>query len=124
LCGSALDRKEWWRVDERKVVEQENTSTMKWEGSMEIEMRYHRRAAGVSLDELSAALGPGFSRARLSVAERGLIELSVSERQIIVEAIERLGLLRSQIRRVVDTAKSLDLTGFCVDLRKQAAQAA
>jgi hypothetical protein len=88
---------------------------------MQVELRNHRRAAGISLDELSAVLGPGFSRAKLSVAERGLIELSPSERQIVTEAIERLGLLRSHVRRVVDTAKGIDL---CADLRQRAAEAA
>ena len=53
----------------------------------------------------------------------GLIKLSVSERQIVMETIERLGLLRSQIRRTVDTASSLDLTGLCADLRQRAAAA-
>ena len=87
---------------------------------MEVELKNRRRALGVSLDQIAAALGPGFSRARLSIAERGLIELSVSERKIIMEAIERLG----QIRRVVDVAESLDLTGLCADLRQQAAASA
>lgn len=88
---------------------------------MEYDLKNRRRELGVSLDQVAAVLGPGFSRARLSIAERGLIELSVSERQIVMEAVERLGLLRSQIQRVVDTAGSVDL---CADLRQRAAVSA
>ena len=54
---------------------------------MAITLKERRRKLGVSLDELSAALGPGFSRARLSVAERGLIQLPESEQEIILAAV-------------------------------------
>jgi hypothetical protein len=88
---------------------------------MSSNFRKLRRSLGVSLDELAAALGPGFSRARLSVAERGLIALSEAEQQVVVEAIERLGSLRSQVRRVVETAQGIDLVGYCSDIRQRAA---
>ena len=38
---------------------------------MECDLKNRRRELGVSLDQLAAVLGPGFSRARLSIAERG-----------------------------------------------------
>ena len=41
-------------------------------------------SGGVSLDELAAALGPGFSRARLSGAERGLIQLTDTEEKAVI----------------------------------------
>ena len=84
-------------------------------------IRSQRRDLGVSLDELAAALCPGFSRARLSVAERGLIELSLPEQELVLTAIERLGSLRSQVRCVIETAQSLDLISFCKDIREEAA---
>ena len=65
-----------------------------------LEIKERRKALGVSLDELAAALGPGFSRARLSIAERGLIELSDAEQEIVLAAIERIGELRSDVRDV------------------------
>jgi len=83
-------------------------------------LKERRRELGVSLDELAAALGPGFSRARLSVAERGLIQLSHSEEELIFETVERLGDLRSQVRRVVETASCIDLVSMCADLRQRA----
>jgi hypothetical protein len=87
---------------------------------MKTQLRSHRKAWGVSLDEASAALtkfGPGFSRARLSIAERGLITLSESERQLILKTVERLGILRSQFRRIVDKAERLDLIGLESEVR-------
>lgn len=86
-----------------------------------VDLKGRRKEFGVSLDELSAALGPGFSRARLSVAERGLIELKESEREVVLAAVERLGVLRSQLRRISETAASVDLIGLCADIRERAA---
>jgi transcriptional regulator with XRE-family HTH domain len=83
-------------------------------------VRERRKALGVSLDELAAALGPGFSHARLSIAERGLIQLSALEEEIIYDTVERLGELRSQVRRVIETASSIDLVSMCEDLRQRA----
>jgi hypothetical protein len=87
---------------------------------MKTEIRSRRREVGISLDELAAALGPGFSRARLSIAERGLIELPRLEEELVLVAIERLGSLRGQVRRVIETAQSLDLVSFCKDIRDEA----
>lgn len=87
---------------------------------MELCCRERRRALGVSLDELAAALGPGFSRARLSVAERGLISLTNAEQQIILEAIERLGSVRLRVRSAIQMGR-VDSIGCCSDLRQRVA---
>lgn len=87
---------------------------------MERSLKAFRKTQGVSLDELAAALGPGFSRARLSIAERGLIELSASEQSAVRAAIERIGTLRSQVRSVVERAERLNLADFCADIRERA----
>jgi transcriptional regulator with XRE-family HTH domain len=82
--------------------------------------RERRKALGVSLDELAAALGPGFSHARLSIAERGLIQLSESEQEIILAAIERIGEIRAIHREMVQSASSVDPVSICADLRQRA----
>jgi hypothetical protein len=82
------------------------------------ELKRRRKELGISLDELAAALGPGFCRARLSTAERNLIRLSPAEHEIVLAAIERLGRIRSQVQRILETAQSLDL---CADIRRRAA---
>ena len=82
-------------------------------------LKEHRKRLGVSLDELAAALGPGFSRARLSIAERGLIDLSEAEREVVLAAIERIGSLRSEVRSVVERAERVNLAEFCADLRRR-----
>ncbi|PYT47638.1 MAG: hypothetical protein DMG44_17775 [Acidobacteria bacterium] len=87
---------------------------------MAITLKERRRKLGVSLDELSAALGPGFSRARLSVAERGLIQLPESEQEIILAAVERIGEIRAIHREMVQSASSVDLVSICADLRQKA----
>jgi hypothetical protein len=87
-------------------------------------LKEHRKQFSVSLDELAAALGPGFSRARLSIAERGLIELSESEREVVLAAIERIGALRSEVRSHVERAQSVSLAALCGDLRERARVAA
>lgn len=85
------------------------------------EIKQRRKELGVSLDELAAALGPGFSRARLSIAERGLIELSGSEQKAVLAATERIGELRSEVRSVVERAQRVNLADFCSDIRGRAA---
>ena len=88
---------------------------------MQTGLRSHRKAWGISLDDLSRVLGSGFSRARLSIAERGLIELTESERQVILEGIERLGILHAQIRRDSDVAQKHGLIGVRADLQRRTA---
>lgn len=80
-----------------------------------------RKELGVSLDELSAALGPRFSRARLSMASRGLTPVSGREEQALLRAVERIGELRSEVREVITRAQQLDLGAFCKDIREQVA---
>jgi hypothetical protein len=71
-----------------------------------------RLAAGLTLRELSKGLGPGFSPARLSLAERNLIQIPAHEERAIMEAIDRLGPLCANRRRIVEIAKDLDLRPF------------
>jgi transcriptional regulator with XRE-family HTH domain len=81
------------------------------------EIKQRRKELGVSLDELAAALGSGFSRARLSVAERGLIELYQDEQKMVLAVIERIGALRSEVRSVVKRSERVNLAAWCADLR-------
>jgi transcriptional regulator with XRE-family HTH domain len=85
-------------------------------------LKERRKQLGVSLDELAAALGSGFSRARLSVAERGLIELSEVEHEALLAAIERIGKLRSEVRNVVERAQRVNLAALCDDIRLRVRQ--
>ena len=71
-------------------------------------LKERRKQLGVSLDELAAALGPGFSRARLSIAERGLIEIPESDQKAVLMAIERIGQLHAEVRDVVEKAQRVD----------------
>ena len=87
---------------------------------MAVEIRERRRELGVSLDELAAALGPGFSRARLSIAERGLIDLSKAEQEVVLAAVERVGELRAEVRRIVKMGTEINLRSVCADIRQRA----
>jgi transcriptional regulator with XRE-family HTH domain len=79
-----------------------------------------RKELGVSLDELAMVLGSGYSRARLSVLERGLRPVSEAEQLVIVAAIERISELRGLVRDVVRSASSIDLVSLCSDIRRKA----
>ncbi|MGC1907412.1 MAG: helix-turn-helix transcriptional regulator [Candidatus Acidiferrum sp.] len=83
-------------------------------------VRQARKQFGLSLNELAAVLGPGFSPARLSLAERGLIQPSPAEQQVILAAIERLGGLRAEARSIIEQASNIDFSGQCEDIRQQA----
>lgn len=83
-------------------------------------LKERRKQLGVSLDELAAALGPGFSRARLSIAERDLIGLPESEHKAVLMAIERIGQLHVDIRDAVEKAQRVNLADLCRDIREQA----
>jgi hypothetical protein len=87
---------------------------------MAVTLRNRRKSFGVSLDELAAALGPGFSRARLSIAERGLIPLSPSEESVVLAAIDRLGEVHSETRSIIEGALSIGSRRAYEDIRKQA----
>lgn len=81
--------------------------------------RERRRALGVSLDELAIVLGSGFSRGRLSLVERGLVQLSEPEHKAVTAAIERIGALRADVRRIVERSQSVNiLAGLCRDIRE------
>jgi hypothetical protein len=90
------------------------------EDAVTTQLRSRRKSLGVSLDELAAVLGPGFSRARLSVAERGFIQLTEPEGAVVAEAIERLGNLRSQAREIARSALNLNFVADCADIRQRA----
>jgi hypothetical protein len=90
------------------------------ENAVTTQLRSRRKSLGVSLDELAAVLGPGFSRARLSVAERALIQLTEAEGAVVAEAIERLGNLRSQAREIARSALNLNFVADCADIRQRA----
>ena|ERR1700677_3708578 len=83
-------------------------------------LRDHRKAAGVSLNELATVLGSGFSSARLSLAERGFVRLSEPEVAVVLAAIARLGSLRAQAREIIERASRINFVADCEDIRQQA----
>jgi len=91
---------------------------------MATNIRERRKGLGVTLDELGAALGPGFSRARLSIAERGLIQFTESEEKAVLAAIERIGGFRSKVRSLIHRAERVNLAALCRDIREDARVAA
>jgi hypothetical protein len=85
--------------------------------SNQADLREYRRAKGVSLEELDAALGRGFSRGRLSMAERGLCHLDSYEITRLVKAIDRIGELHTRVRDVKALVSRTNLKSLCDDLR-------
>lgn len=83
-----------------------------------METRQRRHELGVSLDEIYAALGTGFSRARLSAWERGLLRLEPWEIRTVESAIERIGKVRLKIQEVLDISRRIDLAELCADIRE------
>jgi hypothetical protein len=81
-----------------------------------MELRNKRKSLGVSLNELAAVLGPGFSPARLSLAERRFVRLSEAETSVVLAAIDKLGQLRAEAER----ASRIDFVEHCQDIRQQA----
>ena len=81
-------------------------------------IRQRRQQLGVSLDEIAAALGSGFSRARVSAAERGLLRLEDWEIKMIRAAVERIGEVRGRIREVLQLSAQIDLAALCQDIRE------
>jgi len=84
-----------------------------------------RLEAGLTLREIAKAMGPGFSRARLSILERGLTNIPTGDQAAILETIERLAPLHQQRRRIVAIARDIDFAPFVADVRdaRHAAQA-
>lgn len=85
---------------------------------MKTAVQDHRLKAGLTLREIAKAMGPGFSAARLSLAERGLIHISSQEEALILEAIDRLGPLCADRRCIVEVAREVDFAPFLADLRE------
>lgn len=84
------------------------------------DVRKARKKVGVNLNELAAVLGPGFSAARLSLAERNLIPLLEPERAVILAAIHKLGALHFEANAIAERALNLDFASHCEDIRRQA----
>ena len=92
---------------------------------METIIQRKRIEARLTLRELARALESwrGFSRARLSLAERGLINIPASDKAVILEVIERLAPLHKQRRRIVAVARDMDFAPFVADMRDRCAAA-
>jgi hypothetical protein len=85
---------------------------------MKTAIQDRRVKAGVTLRELAKALGPNFSTARLSLAERALIRIPAHEEKLILESIDRLGPLCANRRRIVEVAREVDFGPILADLRE------
>jgi hypothetical protein len=72
----------------------------------------------LTLRDISNALRKGFSQAKVSLAERGLISLSDQDKKAILEAIERLAPLQQHRRRIVAIARDIDFAPFVADVRE------
>jgi hypothetical protein len=81
-------------------------------------IREKRVRAGLTLRAISSALGKGFSQARISLGERSLADLSVSDQVVILEAIERLAPLEQQRRRIIQMARDVDFSQLVADERE------
>jgi hypothetical protein len=84
---------------------------------MKTRMQDRRIKVGVTLRELAKALGPNFSTARLSLAERALIQIPADEERMILAAIDRLGPLCADRRRIREVAREIDFSPCLADLR-------
>jgi transcriptional regulator with XRE-family HTH domain len=91
---------------------------MKRECLMETILRGKRMQSGLTLRELAKALGEGFSPARVSLAERGLISLPAHDKTAILETIERLAPLHQHRRRIAAIARDIDFAPFVADVRE------
>jgi len=76
-----------------------------------------RLEAGLTLREIAKAMGPGFSRARLSILERGLTNVPARDQAAILETIDRLAPLHQHRRRIVAIARDIDFALFVTDVR-------
>jgi hypothetical protein len=81
------------------------------------DIREYRKSRGVSIGQLSAALGRGFSGGRLSMVERGLLQLDSSELARLKAAIDRIAEIHSKVIEVKALASQIDLAKLCEDLR-------
>jgi len=85
---------------------------------MKTAIQDRRVRAGVTLRELAKAMGPNFSAAKLSLAERALIQIPAHEERMILAAIDRLGPLCENRRRIVEVARKVDFGPCLADLRE------
>lgn len=76
----------------------------------------------MSLRDLSRAMGRGFSTATLNLAERGVITLPKWKEAAILEAIDRLASLSECRKRIIETARAIDFSEYCDDIRGRAAR--
>jgi transcriptional regulator with XRE-family HTH domain len=84
---------------------------------MKMTMREKRIQSGLTLRDISNALGKGFSQAKISLAERGLTNISVSDQVVILEAIERLTPLNQHRHRIAEIVRDMDFAPFVADVR-------
>lgn len=84
---------------------------------MKTVMQYRRQKAGLTLRDIAKALGPGFSPARLSLCERGLIKAPAHDQAAILETIERLAPLHQQRQRIARMVRDMDFAPFVADVR-------
>jgi hypothetical protein len=82
-----------------------------------MDIRDYRKSKSVSIDQLSTALGRGFSAGRLSMAERGLLQFDGNEIARLKVAIDRIGELQAKVREVETLVSKIDLAKLCADLR-------
>lgn len=78
-----------------------------------------RIAAKLSLRELSDMLGhDGFSPAKLSLVERGLIPVTAHDEKLILATIRRVAQLSRARKGILASARQIDLGEFVSDLRE------
>ena len=90
---------------------------------METAIQKERIEARLSLRELADLLGPGFSPARLSLAERNLLALKPHDENLILETIRRVAEVSRRRRNAIAAAKKIDLKEFTTDIREGRASA-
>jgi hypothetical protein len=91
---------------------------------METVIRAKRVQSGLTLREIAKALGEGFSPARVSLAERGIIQIPVHDESAILETIARLAPLSEGRRRIVEIARDMDFAPFVAHVREARCAAA
>jgi len=83
------------------------------------DLEKRRQELRVSQVELAAALGRGFSQARLSNIFLGHVRIPEAERRLILATMERVGAFKSSVREVTDLAQRVDLASLCKDIRSK-----
>jgi len=79
-------------------------------------IRQKRTQAGISLRQLSGAMGQaGFSLGRLSLVERGLARMSAHDEAAIIKTIDLLAPLSKSRQLILKAARGMD---FATDVRE------